>query len=89
MTVIASRPPVGALLREWRQHRRLSQFELSLQAGVSSRHLSFVETGRSRPSATMLLHLAEQLEVPLRDRNHLLLAAGYAPAFAQRELDAP
>ena len=89
MTVIASRPPVGALLREWRQHRRLSQFELGLQAGVSSRHLSFVETGRSRPSAAMLLHLAEQLEVPLRDRNHLLLAAGYAPAFAQRELDAP
>ena len=89
MTVIASRPPVGALLREWRQHRRLSQFELALQAGVSSRHLSFVETGRSRPSAAMLLHLAEQLEVPLRDRNHLLLAAGYAPAFAQRELDAP
>ena len=89
MTVMASRPPVGALLREWRQHRRLSQFELALESGVSSRHLSFVETGRSRPSAAMLLHLAEQLEVPLRDRNHLLLAAGYAPVFAQRELDAP
>ena len=89
MTVMASRPPVGALLREWRQHRRLSQFELALESGVSSRHLSFVETGRSRPSAAMLLHLAERLEVPLRDRNHLLLAAGYAPVFAQRELDAP
>jgi transcriptional regulator with XRE-family HTH domain len=89
VTVAASRPPVGALLREWRQRRRLSQFELALQAGVSSRHLSYVETGRSRPSAEMVLHLAEQLEVPLRDRNHLLLAAGYAPAFAQRELDAP
>ena len=89
MTVIASRPAVGTLLREWRQHRRLSQFELALQAGVSSRHLSYVETGRSRPSAAMVLHLAEELDVPLRDRNHLLLAAGYAPAFAQRELDAP
>ena len=89
MTVSASRPPVGALLREWRQQRRLSQFELALESGVSSRHLSFVETGRSRPSVAMVLHLAEQLEVPLRDRNDLLLAAGYAPVFAQRELDAP
>jgi transcriptional regulator with XRE-family HTH domain len=89
MAVIASRPPVGALLREWRDRRRLSQFELALQAGVSTRHLSFVETGRSRPSSEMILHLAEELEVPLRDRNHLLLAAGYAPAFAERELDAP
>jgi transcriptional regulator with XRE-family HTH domain len=89
MTVSASRPPVGALLREWRQQRRLSQFELALESGVSSRHLSFVETGRSRPSVAMVLRLAEQLEVPLRDRNGLLLAAGYAPAFAQRELDAP
>lgn len=88
MAVITRRPPVGPLLREWRQRRRLSQFELALQAGVSSRHLSFVETGRSRPSAEMVLHLAERLEVPLRERNHLLLAAGYAPAFAQRELDA-
>jgi transcriptional regulator with XRE-family HTH domain len=87
--VVASRPPVGALLREWRQRRRLSQLELALQAGVSSRHVSFVETGRSRPSADMVLHLSEQLDVPLRDRNQLLLAAGYAPAFAQRELDEP
>jgi transcriptional regulator with XRE-family HTH domain len=89
MTVATSRPPVGAMLREWRRRRRLSQLELALDAGVSSRHLSFVETGRSRPSAEMVLHLAEQLDVPLRDRNQLLLAAGYAPAFAQRELDAP
>lgn len=89
VAVVATRPPVGALLREWRQRRRLSQLELALQSGVSSRHLSFVETGRSRPSADMVLQLAEQLDVPLRDRNHLLLAAGYAPAFAQRELDAP
>lgn len=89
MAVTATRPPVGELLREWRRRRRLSQFELALQAGVSSRHLSFVETGRSRPSSEMVLHLAEELEVPLRDRNHLLLAAGYAPAFAQRDLEAP
>jgi transcriptional regulator with XRE-family HTH domain len=89
VAVVASRPPVGALLREWRQRRRLSQFELALQAGVSSRHLSFIETGRSRPSAEMVLQLAEELEVPLRDRNQLLLAAGFAPAFAQRELEAP
>src|SRR5262245_49697276 len=89
MVVTATRPPVGALLRDWRRRRRLSQFELALEAGVSSRHLSFVENGRSRPSAEMVLNLAERLEVPLRDRNQLLLAAGYAPAFAQRELDAP
>jgi transcriptional regulator with XRE-family HTH domain len=89
MASVATRPPVGALLREWRQRRRLSQLELALDSGVSTRHLSFVETGRSRPSAELLLHLAEQLEVPLRDRNHLLLAAGYAPAYAQRDLDEP
>jgi transcriptional regulator with XRE-family HTH domain len=89
MEVAATRRQVGALLREWRQQRRLSQLELALEAGVSSRHLSFVETGRSRPSAAMVLHLAEQLDVPLRDRNQLLLAAGFAPAFAQRELGAP
>jgi transcriptional regulator with XRE-family HTH domain len=89
MAIAASRPPVGALLREWRQRRRLSQFELALESGVSTRHLSFVETGRSRPSAEMVRHLAEQLDVPLRDRNDLLLAAGYAPAYAERELDAP
>jgi transcriptional regulator with XRE-family HTH domain len=85
----ARRPPVGEMLRDWRHRRRLSQLDLSLRADVSTRHLSCVETGRSRPSRKMLLHLAEQLAVPLRDRNSLLLAAGYAPAFAHRELDAP
>src|SRR3954464_8055530 len=89
MNATATRPTVGALLREWRQRRRLSQLELALESGVSSRHLRFVETGGSRPSAQMVLHLAEQLDVPLRERNHLLLAAGYAPAFAQHDLDAP
>ena len=77
------------MLRDWRQRRRLSQFDLALQAGISSRHLSFVETGRARPSAEMVLHIAQELDVPLRDRNHLLLAAGYAPVFRQRELEAP
>ena len=73
--------PVGELLRAWRQRRSLSQLELALEADVSSRHVSFVETGRARPSREMVLHLAEHLEVPLRDRNGLLLAAGYAPVL--------
>ena len=89
MPQMATRPPVGSLLREWRERRRLTQFELALQSDVSARHLSFVETGRSRPSADMVIHLAEQLDVPLRDRNNLLLAAGFAPAYAERDLDAP
>jgi transcriptional regulator with XRE-family HTH domain len=82
-------PGVGAILRDWRQRRRLSQLDLALEAGISTRHLSFVETGRSKPSADMVLHLAEQLEVPLRDRNALLLAAGYAPRYGSRSLDDP
>ncbi|MFZ0385075.1 MAG: helix-turn-helix transcriptional regulator [Solirubrobacteraceae bacterium] len=78
---------IGILLRDWRRRRRLSQMELALEAGVSTRHLSFVETGRSKPSPEMVLHLAERLEVPLRDRNQLLLAAGYAPMYGARSLD--
>ena len=78
---------VGLLLREWRERRRLSQLDLSLRAEVSTRHLSFVETGRSQPSRTMLLHLADHLDVPLRERNQLLLAGGYAPVYGQRRLD--
>ena len=78
---------VGALLREWRERRRLSQLGLAVDAGVSARHVSFVENGRARPSPEMVLHLAERLEVPLRDRNQLLLSAGYAPAYGQRTLD--
>jgi transcriptional regulator with XRE-family HTH domain len=81
--------PVGDLLREWRQRRRLSQLELALEAEISTRHLSFVETGRSVPSRDMVLHLAEQLEVPLRERNALLVAAGYAPVFGERPLSDP
>jgi len=79
----------GDLLRQWRQRRRLSQLDLALAADVSSRHLSFVETGRSRPTSEMILHLAEHLDVPLRDRNALLLAGGYAPAYAERGLAEP
>jgi transcriptional regulator with XRE-family HTH domain len=86
MTVVAERAPIGLLLREWRERRRLSQLELALGSAVSARHLSFIETGRSRPSREMVLHLAERLEVPLRERNRLLLAAGYAPVFSQRTL---
>jgi transcriptional regulator with XRE-family HTH domain len=80
---------VGGLLRQWREKRRLSQLDLALQADVSTRHLSFVETGRATPSRDMVLHLASELEVPLRERNHLLLAAGYAPVYAETELDSP
>jgi transcriptional regulator with XRE-family HTH domain len=72
---------IGPLLREWRHRRRLSQLELASQSGVSSRHLSFVETGRTAPSRQMVLHLAEHLDIPPRERNALLVAAGYAPAY--------
>ncbi len=89
MSELAARPRVGPLLRDWRQRRRLSQLDLAVGAGVSARHVSFVETGRAKPSAEMVMQLAEHLDVPLRDRNALLLAAGYAPAFAQRDLDDP
>ena len=79
----------GDLIRGWRQRRRLSQLDLAIAANVSSRHLSFVETGRSHPTSQMILHLAEHLDVPLRDRNALLLAGGYAPAYPERTLAAP
>src|SRR3954466_15469662 len=89
MSAVAAPVPLGTLLKDGRRARRLSQLDLALEAGVSARHLSFVETGRSKPSREMVIHLAEQLEVPLRDRNQLLLAAGYAPAYGQHPLDAP
>ena len=81
--------PVGELLRGWRERRRLSQMDLALEADISTRHLSFVETGRSAPSRDMVLRLAEQLDLPLRERNQLLLAGGYAPVYSQAPLDAP
>jgi transcriptional regulator with XRE-family HTH domain len=79
----------GELLREWRQKRRFSQLELACEAEISQRHLSFIESGRATPSRDMVLHLAQQLDVPLRDRNALLLAAGYAPMFQEKGLDDP
>jgi transcriptional regulator with XRE-family HTH domain len=86
----ATSPPVGTLLRQWRQRRRLSQLDLSLDAEVSTRHLSYVETGRAAPSREMLMRLADRLDVPLRERNTLLLAGGFAPMYPERALaDAP
>jgi transcriptional regulator with XRE-family HTH domain len=89
MMALPAQRSAGELLREWRDRRRLSQMDLALDAGVSTRHLSFVETGRAAPSREMVLRLAEHLEVPLRERNHLLLAAGYAPVYAEHGLDTP
>jgi len=83
------RLPVGQLLRDWRKRRHLSQLDLASEAEISSRHLSFLETGRSQPSREMVLRLARHLEVPLRDRNELLVAAGYAPVFKATPLDDP
>src|SRR5918992_4584143 len=80
---------IGPLLREWRERRRLTQLELALDAGVSTRHLSFVETGRSMPGREMLLQVLDRLDVPFREQNRLLLAAGHAPAFPERPLDGP
>ncbi|MDZ4375217.1 MAG: helix-turn-helix transcriptional regulator [Phenylobacterium sp.] len=80
---------VGEHLRAWRTRRRMSQMDLALEAEISTRHLSFVETGRAQPSREMLLHLTEQLEVPLRERNVILVAAGFAPMFPERDLADP
>ncbi|MEU1205402.1 helix-turn-helix transcriptional regulator [Nocardia sp. NPDC005825] len=82
-------PTAGDLLRHWRTARRLSQLELAGRADTSTRHLSFIETGRATPSRHMLLHLSDELDIPLRERNRMLLAAGYAPVYAEPELDTP
>jgi transcriptional regulator with XRE-family HTH domain len=81
--------PIGDQLRMWRQRRRLSQLELACEAEISARHVSFLETGRSLPSREMLIRLAERLDIPLRERNPLLLSAGYAPLYSERRLDDP
>src|SRR2546421_5572326 len=86
MAAVSSHARVGSLLRKWREQRQLSQLSLALNAGISARHLSFVETGRSKPGREMLLRITEQLDIPLRERNELLLAAGHAPAFPERSL---
>jgi transcriptional regulator with XRE-family HTH domain len=85
----AAPPPFGEHLRQWRQRRRLTQLDLAEEAEISPRHLSFVETGRSLPSREMVIRLAERLSVPLRERNALLVAAGYAPMYRERALDDP
>jgi transcriptional regulator with XRE-family HTH domain len=87
--MVGTEASLGEQLRGWRRLRRMSQLDLSLEAEISTRHLSFVESGRSLPSRGMVLRLAERLAVPLRARNALLLAAGYAPAYAERTLDDP
>lgn len=88
-TALADGRGAGALLRDWRQRRRRSQLDLALATGVSARHLSFVETGRAQPSPELLLALAEHLQMPLRERNALLLAAGYTPRYRQTRLNDP
>lgn len=80
---------IGGLIRDWRQKRRRSQLDLALDTGISARHLSFVETGRSAPSRNLLLRLADVLDIPLREQNHLLLAGGFAPAYSTRTSDDP
>ena len=87
MAISQGLPDVGSILRGWRDRRRLTQLELALDAGVSARHLSFVETGRSKPGRGMLLAITERLAIPYRERNEILLSAGYAPAFPERALD--
>jgi transcriptional regulator with XRE-family HTH domain len=89
MVTATTTRPVGDLLRGWRRRRRLSQLELAGDGGISTRHLSFLETGRSRPSRDMVLRLTERLDVPLRERNGLLMAAGYAPVYRERPIDSP
>jgi len=88
-TTVRFAEPLGDLLRQWRRHRGISQLDLASRAEVSARHLSFVENGRAEPSREIVLRLAEALELALRERNQLLLAAGYAPVFRQAGLDAP
>ncbi|WP_068044152.1 helix-turn-helix domain-containing protein [Nocardia speluncae] len=89
MATLETESQVGGLIRAWRERRRLSQLQLAAQAEVSTRHLSFLETGRSRPTREMIERLATHLDVPLRERNELMLSAGYAPRYGQRDPDAP
>src|SRR5687768_16860059 len=87
MNFTASRKKVGELLREWRERRRLSQLDLAYNTEISQKHLSFIELGRSQPSREMILRLAEQLEIPLRERNFLLMTAGFAAVFPERAFE--
>jgi len=89
MSFTETRPTPGGLIRHWRNQRHLTQQELAIQCRISSRHLSFIETGRSRPTAAMVLKVCEELDVPLRHRNDILMAAGHAPAYTETALDQP
>lgn len=89
MVAVDTGAGIGLLLRQWRERRQLSQLALAIDAGISARHLSFIETGRSRPGRDVLLRITERLDVPLRERNHLLLSAGHAPAFPELALEDP
>lgn len=86
-TTLERSDQIGSLLRAWRDRRRHSQLDVSVETGISTRHLSYVETGRARPSRDLVLRLADHYDVPLRDRNALMLAAGYAPAYRERSLE--
>jgi transcriptional regulator with XRE-family HTH domain len=88
-SMTSTHKPVGEHLRDWRTRRRMSQMDLALEAEISTRHLSFLETGRAQPSREMVLHLSDQLEIPLRERNVILVAAGFAPVFPERSLEDP
>jgi transcriptional regulator with XRE-family HTH domain len=88
-SIVRRAPPVGELLRQWRRRRGFSQLDLACEADISTRHVSFLETGRSQPSRSMVIHLAERLDIPLRERNGLLVAAGYAPIYSEHSLDDP
>ena len=88
-SIVRRAPPVGELLRQWRRRRGFSQLDLACEADISTRHVSFLETGRSLPSRSMVIHLAERLDIPLRERNGLLVAAGYAPIYSEHSLDDP
>src|SRR3954470_16167781 len=89
MATGGSQTSIGSLLREWRERRRITQLDFALDAGISTRHLSFVETGRSKPGRDMLVRVLRELDVPFREQNELLLAAGHAPAFPERSLKDP
>jgi transcriptional regulator with XRE-family HTH domain len=89
MTLNSPSPHAGDHIRQWRQRRRMSQLALALEAEISTRHLSFVETGRAAPSRRMILTLAERLAIPMRERNLVLVAGGFAPVYPERELQAP
>jgi transcriptional regulator with XRE-family HTH domain len=89
MTQTSVNAPIGQLVRAWREQRRMSQLGLASEANISQKHLSFIESGRAAPSRDMILHLADHLDIPLRERNALLLSAGFAPVYRERAINDP